>query len=276
MEGESNHFIGSINGLVCFRDDQDCIKLWNPSIRLTSRRSPPAFSEEMMSIPYNAFLGYDKVNDKYKVLAFEYVSQSRNMARLYTFGESDWTTIPDLPFGHPIWGERQTFVNGNLHWLVKSGDGSLKSMIISFDVEKETYGEVLLPPKLDGKIQDLDLHVSNNYLYVWQFSHKSRYVLWMMKQYGVRESWTKLMIIPRSFHISRSHNCEYNDPHLSPLCILENGVVVLRTTCSRSYLVMYDSKNGKFGRYCRITRSSLRWCRGIHHESLVSPPYVST
>ncbi|XP_057426581.1 F-box/kelch-repeat protein At3g23880-like [Lotus japonicus] len=290
MEGRHNNFISSINGLVCLRENK-CFRVWNPSIRLTSKRSP-AFSEEMLWIPYNAFFGYDKVNpynaffgydkvnDKYKVLTFGRVGRGRNirhMTRLYTFGESYWTTIQDLPFDPNNLCECQIFVNGNLHWLTNRRDGSLKLVIISFDVEKETYGEVLLPPKLDGKIRDLDLHVSNNYLYVWQFSHKSNYVLWLMKEYGVQESWTKLMIIPRkSFHISRSHICGYSDPLLSPLCILGNGVVVLRTTCSRSYLVMYVSKNGKFGCYCRITRSSHPWCGGIHHESLVSPPYVST
>ncbi|XP_057427300.1 uncharacterized protein LOC130720645 [Lotus japonicus] len=264
---------------------------------MSRRLSPPALLDEPIpnlgKITFtpqtqigiqNAFVGYDKVNDKYKVLAFGVevgYGIIKMVGRLYTFGESNWRTpIQDLPFGvasagwGSSWGSRQTLVNGNLHWLTAKGDGSGKWMISSLDVENETHGKLLLPPMLEDEVGRIDLAVSNSYLYVWQFSHKTLLVLWLMKDYGVQGSWTKVMTIPRKFHISRIPICRSNAPHhLNPLCILGNGLVVLRTPCSCSYLVTYDSKNGQFGRRCRIKRSSPRqWHGGIYHESLVSPP----
>ncbi|XP_057428221.1 F-box/kelch-repeat protein At3g23880-like [Lotus japonicus] len=215
------------------------------------------------------------VNDKYKVLAFGVGSGfSKFVPTLYTFGEreSNWRTmIQDLPFTSCIRGLRQTFVNGNLHWLIKSGHDSDKLVIISFDVEKETHGEVLLPPELEGGFWSLHLFVSNKHLYVGHRSYNTCFVLWLMKDYGVQESWTKVMTIPLN---SEYCICRCNATHhLRPLCIFENGVVVLRTTCSNSYLATYDSNNGKFKRhYCGNTRNQSKWCGGIYHESLVSPP----
>ncbi|XP_057426494.1 F-box/kelch-repeat protein At3g23880-like [Lotus japonicus] len=275
MEGKHNHFVGSINGLLCLRDVNCCFRLYNPSTKLVSRKSPAFPIEIKYLFPNNAFFGYDKVNDKYKVLAFGVdlgYHVFNLVARLYTFGESEsnWrTTIQDLSFGvNNIEGSRQTFVNGNLHWLTKRGHGSDKTVIISFDVDRETHGEVLLPLELEDIIWSLDLHVSNKFLYVSQYSHKTCLVLWLMKEYGVQESWTKVMTISLE-----SRYCRCNATHLSPLCILGNDVVVLRNACSCPYLVTYDSKNGQFGRRFRIERSSPRqWHGGVYHESLVPPP----
>ncbi|XP_057426489.1 F-box/kelch-repeat protein At3g23880-like [Lotus japonicus] len=278
MAEKYNHIVGSINGLLCLRDiNNGCFTLYNPSTKLVSRKSL-AFPKEISRhwIPNNAFFGYDKVNDKYKVLALGVDGAFKLSARLYTFGESEsnWRTMTqDLSFGaRSSWDSRQTFLNGNLHWLPRlgPGHGSDKLVIISFDVEKETHGEMLLPSELEGEIWSLDLHVFNKYLYVSQYSHKTRLVLWLMKEYGVQESWTKVMTIPLK---SRYRICRCDAPRLIPLSILGNGVVVLRTGCYCSYLVTYDSKNDQFGRRCRIKRSSpLQWHVGIYHESLVSPP----
>ena len=59
----------------------------------------------------------------------------------------------------------------------------------------------------------------------------------MMKEYGVRDSWTKLLMTP---HIS-IFRTQYLYPLFETLRISENGVVLLRT---RTNLLLYNSNDG--------------------------------
>ena len=54
-----------------------------------------------------------------------------------------------------------------------------------------------------------------------------------MKEYGIRESWTKLVVIPY-----------INDPLFTPSCISKNGEVLLSIGW---FLVLYYPKDGSFG-----------------------------
>jgi len=96
-------------------------------------------------------------------------------------------------------------VSATLNWIVnKYGlNSSSEKVILSCDLEKETYREVLLPQHDSDNVCKPMLHVSSNCISVF-FEHyqKTHSVVWMMKEYGVVESWTKLMTIPQDKLIS--------------------------------------------------------------------------
>ncbi|XP_058214318.1 uncharacterized protein LOC131325860 [Rhododendron vialii] len=57
-----------------------------------------------------------------------------------------------------------------------------------------------------------------------------------MKEYGIRDSWTKLAVVP---YVTRVSNLQYT----LPFSIFKNGEVLLYT---RKHLVRYNPKDGTF------------------------------
>ncbi|XP_057426534.1 F-box protein CPR1-like [Lotus japonicus] len=208
--------------------------------------------------------GYDQVNNKYKVLiTYDFIT------KLHTFGTKSWTTIQTFPPCEPPlhwWDRVGKFVSsgsGTLNWLVGERD-----RIISFDLEKETYGEVLLPlaHHVDRDLPN-NIEVLNNCLCLC-YLNDMHCVLWLMNMYGIQESWTKLILIPR---------CKIPGPigvflHIRPLCISENGLVLMEVDYDRLYLqlVTYNALNGKLD-YPKIMRPGSWHYMHIYHESSVSP-----
>ncbi|XP_057426497.1 F-box/kelch-repeat protein At3g23880-like [Lotus japonicus] len=249
VEPQTYYFIvGSCNGLICLSNCDGYFILWNPSTRWASRRLPYAPLVYERHLNLHLGFGYDQVNNKYKVLIITCGLPNLSETRVHTFGTNSWTTVqnPSCAFR---WSEMSgKFVSGALNWLAKKGD-----VIISFDLEKETYGEVLLPPQMNGD----SLAVLSNCLCVCCFSGKADYVVWMMKRYGIHESWTKLWtLIPHE-------NCI-----LRPLCISKNGIFLAKGSNLR--LVMYNPNTRTFN-YPYIEGRFWEGDINIYHESLVSP-----
>jgi len=96
---------------------------------------------------YRGF-GYDHLNDKYKVLV-GVDTYSGFVTKIYTFGENSWKTLRNFPVDpHRYLGK---FVSGTLNWIFsKDGVDFNKEAILSFDLVKETYREMLLPQYDDG------------------------------------------------------------------------------------------------------------------------------
>ncbi|KAL6499677.1 hypothetical protein OROGR_027587 [Orobanche gracilis] len=262
VEDRYGLIIGSCNGLVCLCDDLGFFKLRNPFTRLASKRSPPL---DVTNQPITMYgFGYDQVNNKYKVLiTYDFIT------KLHTFGTKSWTTIQGVPPCAPPqhwWDRVGKSVSSTLNWLVQERD-----RIISFDLEKETYGEVLLP--LPHHMEDhadlpCNLEVLNNCLCLC-YLNDIRCVLWLMNMYGIQESWTKLILIPC---------CKIPRPivgslRIRPLCISENGLVLMEVDSNRRklQLVIYNALNDKLD-YPEIMRpGSWHDYMHIYHESSVSP-----
>ncbi|KAL2332831.1 hypothetical protein Fmac_014044 [Flemingia macrophylla] len=88
----------------------------------------------------------------------------------------------------------------------------------------KTYCDVLFPDGVGDNIGNPRLFVLNNCLTVSLFdSKKDIWVLWQMKEYGVQDSWTRLMVIP---HI-----------------VQEDGVLLIKT---RSRLALYNPNDGRW------------------------------
>ncbi|GJR03808.1 PHD finger protein ALFIN-LIKE 4-like protein [Tanacetum coccineum] len=147
------------------------------------------------------------------------------------------------------------FTNGTLHWATGDDSSPHSWKIVSLDLANETYGEVLQPeyPKGDGY---LDLGVAGEWLCVLHDYCQSPVMdVWVMKVYGVKDSWTKLASIP--YHDHSWGLIWY------PLCISKDAKLLLQFGLQ---LLIYDSKDSSSS---VIENKYYDAC--IVVESLVSP-----
>lgn len=86
---------------------------------------------------------------------------------------------------------------------------------ISLNMKTEMYGEIPLPESEIG-LEDLSVGLLRECLCVF-YDYKKHLDVWMMKQYGVRESWTKLVCI-----------MDIQNETPVPLCALESGLIVIK------------------------------------------------
>ncbi|GAU49141.1 hypothetical protein TSUD_191430 [Trifolium subterraneum] len=268
------YMLGSCNGLLClFDEDQWSVIMYNPaSIGLKSKCSPKFNPLPDWVILYYGF-GYDYVNNKYKLLAVveNYDSSDddedfgESLTKIYTFGENSWRTIQDLPYT-PLTQYLGKYVSGTLNWI---GRKLKRCMIISFDLDKETYRDVLLPqnvPDCDFMCRP-SLCVLNDSLCLC-YVNKTHLVAWLMKEYGVVDSWTKLLNIPREKLSFLNSIKQYSIIDL--LFISENGIVLLMVS---SQFFLYNLNSGVLD-HPLITINIVfdpRLYPQIYCENLISP-----
>ncbi|XP_075674267.1 F-box/kelch-repeat protein At3g06240-like [Castanea sativa] len=93
------------------------------------------------------------------------------------------------------------FFNGALHTVAIT---SRHHFILPFDVNDESFREIMLPPNhLDGvRVNFAELAVFKGSLAVFVFVHGRRDILchiWVMEEYGVAESWTRKYLVPKNW-----------------------------------------------------------------------------
>ncbi|XP_058216960.1 F-box/kelch-repeat protein At3g23880-like [Rhododendron vialii] len=225
--------LGDCDGLMCIKSK--CILfLWNPSTRkskkLPSLNLPPAH------VVLDGFgLGYDASIDDYKVVLMLKDWRSIGIAlevKVYTLRTDSWRRIGDFPHDRPYYRLLPgVFLNGALHWKLDSN-----RLIVSLDLAKETYGEFLEPEYQYGCSYEMLCAFSGCLCVLYHDYHRNCADLWVLKEYGIRESWTKLVVVP--YVTSPSY---FN--FTIPVCILKNGEVLLKT---HKHLVRYNPKVGTF------------------------------
>ncbi|PWA98978.1 F-box associated interaction domain-containing protein [Artemisia annua] len=190
------NLIGSCNGLLCIVQWDNSF-LYNPSTRIYKR------------LPYSGLsagagysFGYDESSDDYKVVG---LSCDNKVAKIYSLKTGRWKDMNDVPYISPLC-HSGTFSNGAFHWMVLEMVRKERvpffrvTNIVSFDLATETFGEVS-PPRLYGDKYDrgilfTKLTTLGEWLCVIVHYGGSRAHLWVMKVYGVKDSWTKLVSIP--------------------------------------------------------------------------------
>jgi F-box interacting protein len=256
--------VGSCNGFLCFAIKGDCVLLWNPSIKV-SKKSPPLGNNWRPGCFTSFGLGYDHKNDDYKVVAVfcdpnEFFSESK--VKIFSMNTNTWRKIHDFPHGvSPYQNSSGKFVSGTLNWASNYSIGSSSFwIIVCLDLEKETYREVLPPDYEKEECSTPSLCVLKGCLCMNYDYKKSDFVVWLMKDYGVRESWIKLLTIP---YLPNPEDFSYSGPY----CISENGEVLLMFEFD---LILYDPRDNSF-RYPRIEGGKGWFDAEVYVESLVSP-----
>ncbi|XP_060201553.1 F-box/kelch-repeat protein At3g23880-like isoform X2 [Lycium barbarum] len=242
--------------------------LWNPSTRESIELPHP----ESPLIDCVWGLGYDATSDDYKVVAINLKAYGHRV-EILSLKSGSWRRIGSYPTGvHCVSGFKDCgmdylpFVHGAFHWLGRSPHYT----IVSFNISNEVYGEIPLLERLRNMsnklIIDHGVSVLGGMLCLYStyiHHHMRTFELWVMKDYGVKESWTELITIrnPNLFYSAR------------PKHLFADGEVLLR--CQRTGscgTVFRTTSRGPFGLWphCDIVKFAI-----VYTESLISPKLLT-
>lgn len=153
--------------------------------------------------------GYDTSCDDYVVVAISRTGNPRpgyglkkddGGVYVYMLKTSKWKKVGVSPFNHKLaMPSSGYFVEGSLHWLAKYvNDFDSRILIISaFNVANKEFSQVPVPHGvLDITFSNFSsLGVLKGCLCVINIDDSFSTGLWVMKEYGVVESWIKLSIV---------------------------------------------------------------------------------
>ncbi|XP_059635847.1 F-box/kelch-repeat protein At3g06240-like [Cornus florida] len=158
-------------------------------------------TKEVIRLPYSPFskthyasrgLGYDASLDDYKVVQISPPSPNDGgeiITSLYSLKSNSWRKIQEFPYWIKF-SHSGVFLNGNLHWFNYD-----RKKMVSFSLADEKYGDVPLPDVnniLETSLINPGLiGVVGGCLYFVSKTNWRGITFWVMKEYNVRESWTK-------------------------------------------------------------------------------------
>ena len=196
---------GFCNGIFCLHNYcDDRIYLWNPSIKKYKRLAYTALTFKTVFPHFKHGLAYHSQNNDFKILRIlcSYgTSMVLPQALVYTLSTDSWRRvvvpegsltqsiglIPEIPI---------IFFNGALHCIANTTEDD--SFILCFDVNDERFREILLPAN-DFRVKHKRLVVIKGSLalvcYGKDLNEESdKCCIWVMREYGVVESWTRSTI----------------------------------------------------------------------------------
>ncbi|KAJ9553809.1 hypothetical protein OSB04_017854 [Centaurea solstitialis] len=223
-------FLGSVNGLICYGfrtyPNDYLIQIWNPSLSAVLTLPPfnglDWFLIDDSTHEFHFRFGYDPKTDDYKLVKFmsymlppadpidysypdiiqarRYFLNDRNDVKeveVYSMRNGSWKLIENRLPSHVIRITDEDVVcadghDGILHWI-GSVNGN-KQTIVTFDLGVETFGEICLSNSVILERDWNGLGFYSGRLCVMSCKKGYEYEVWVMNEYGVAESWTKLRI----------------------------------------------------------------------------------
>ncbi|AES88432.1 putative F-box domain, galactose oxidase/kelch, beta-propeller, F-box associated interaction [Medicago truncatula] len=262
--------VASCNGILCIADLYQTssihVLLWNPSIR--KFKELPLLEKaigHVINLTSGFGFGYDSSTDNYKVVVvlgytvldnnLNYVNKTDMM--VHTLGTNFWKSIQECPFGDVCTKQYVIFVSGTINWLTSIDKYRQSALfIVSFDLEKEFCRKVLPPDDEGVDVSNLTLGVLRDFLCIISGND-----VWVMKEYGIQESWTKLFTLSNMQDPSKSYML------FKVLYTFEDDKVLLQCIGNGKWiLVVYDLINGTF----KLTKFECNFLE-VCVESLISP-----
>ncbi|KAB1208693.1 hypothetical protein CJ030_MR6G006735 [Morella rubra] len=256
--------VGSCNGLLCLSDSlySDAIYIYNPFTRdyLVLPKSMQYCNQEVVF-----GFGFHPTTKEYKVIKIIYyrkedrgyrrafrLTNTNSEVQIFTLGCSNWRSMGKVAY-HLLQPLSQVLVNGRLHWVTRPRRYSPRRSIISFDLADEQFQEVPTPDCNTLNRRKYHLVVLGGCLSAAVYCNYGKLEIWVMREYGVKESWIKKLnignYVPKglekdvnqSFKISKIIT---KGRFVRVLCLLKNAEILLEYK-SRA-LVAYDPVSGKF------------------------------
>ncbi|KAF1871926.1 hypothetical protein Lal_00012143 [Lupinus albus] len=231
----------SCNGLICLvhafpkklRGDEFhkySVRLWNPVTKLFSKRS----AKLLVKVEGRAFdsaefgLWYDNLTETYKVVAVlvdngaSVENLERTEVRVYEFGDNDdcWRKIQAAS------RQKMCEWHYNSHYEWDSDTITIDQLVIvSLDLSKERYTQFSLPRGFD-EVSLVEPHVTvlmDCLCFSYDYK-RTHFVVWQMKEFGVEQSWTRMLL----------------------LCLSENGNVLLLSESNKQpQAILYNHKDNR-------------------------------
>ncbi|KAK6120761.1 hypothetical protein DH2020_045489 [Rehmannia glutinosa] len=185
-------FVGSCDGLVCrYNRTQGIIHLSNPAIRKTA-----CIPTKRPLYLINCFwFGRGDSDDEYKLIIGN--TSHMHLIRPY-IDNGSWKSTQKIQKTYRYFERIGTLYNGTVHWPVNGSYALSSCTILSYDLQQETIGEIPGPPMIRQTHHSFTIGEVIGCLSAMLLNNKF-YEIWVMKEYGIRESWTKLMILPFQF-----------------------------------------------------------------------------
>ncbi|KAJ6948410.1 hypothetical protein NC651_002678 [Populus alba x Populus x berolinensis] len=217
-----SNIVGSCDGVFCLLDRDfvynDRAALWNPSIRKTvSIPRPNVTFTSHGSFVNSLGFGFDSISNDYKLVRVVYLQDCSfgfdevpPLVEVYSMRRGCWRMITnDLKY---VIREQSpcAFLNGTCHWF---GYDSMerdepRHAAVAFNLGDEVFVQMAVPDCLlwdhfiDISFTVLDGMLSLVPCKKW-LSGVTPTSVWVMKEYGVGESWTKLFNIEHLEGIER-------------------------------------------------------------------------
>ncbi|CAN4076291.1 unnamed protein product [Withania somnifera] len=260
--------LGSCNGLICLTTDSFELMLLNPCTGKFNVFPDSIIQYEVGDGSYYVRygFGYDASSKDYKAVKIFSLPQSDegrhvNMVNVFSLKSNSWSAIQGFDSGH-INGIVGVFANGALHWAgCLCHVSGASSEIVTLDLATERCRKIALP-SYDGGGGRWTLGESRGRLIACCNYEPNTADMWVMKEYGVERSWTKLVTISSPGFDHRVN--------VLPLFVAENGDEVLVKLGTE--LTLYNSRNASFKRLANyVSGDFLQVQVTTYLESLTSP-----
>uniref|UniRef100_A0A2N9FYF7 F-box domain-containing protein n=1 Tax=Fagus sylvatica TaxID=28930 RepID=A0A2N9FYF7_FAGSY len=206
--------VGTCNSMICLSHNTslcfDEYFLWNPCVRkfvkLPSPNGTLLSSHVGMETRVYMGFGFDSKNNDYKVVRVLFhiqtdIPEYQCEVEVYSLSTGEWRMVTvSLPncdlFLHT---KPKGSVNGALHWLAyrHTDDRNIHCFILAFDLGDEVFREIVLP-EIMGFGDGANISVYGNsiaFFLMKECLNVRRQIIWVMKEYGVVSSWTKVLTI---------------------------------------------------------------------------------
>ncbi|KAJ7946551.1 putative F-box family protein [Quillaja saponaria] len=210
--------LGSCNGFVCLDSNKgyaltqtptngEELVLWNPSIR--KHWMLPLPPKDFQQNPdskfkfsgYSRGFGYDSIHDDYKLVwVLVWKSQMNDYVYncqilVYSLKNDIWRKVEfqDRAFAPKTY--KGVFFGGAIHWFNNITYERKRKYIVAFDVVAEEIRFLTLMEEADQE-HSMGLGVLGECLSATVYNDYTRnFDIWVMKEYGVKSSWTKLVSV---------------------------------------------------------------------------------
>ncbi|PON72141.1 F-box domain containing protein [Trema orientale] len=232
-------------------------------------------------------LGYDALTDDFKVVSLngclrrirdDYFKRGK-LVEVYSLRSDCWKTLemPDLFSGHDYHGSSSStqmitdsynsccslVVNGSIHWLIHYGRRERVTLplyaelyldhvgIVAFDMSTEVFSLIDSPaPSLEDGFKASNVHSMcdwSGHLSLLTLEGSSPIEIWVMKQYGVSDSWTKHFSV--DFSNLPVPPSVQSFQYINPIALYNNGDLLVQFEYRGSFY-RYDRKRNSIEYLC--------------------------
>ncbi|KAF3652832.1 hypothetical protein FXO38_15909 [Capsicum annuum] len=175
----------SVNGLICIEVVDIGLFIWYPTIRkykTLADHGTELNDDDTCSYGF----GYDEVHDDYKVVGLFFIDNGDYpydvTVKIYSLKSDSWRQIDGF-LSADLASDFAKSVYGKIHWMTSEGE------IIFIDLVDEKWATLNHP--FYGEDLRLKLGVFGSDLSIFTSSAE----LWVLKKYGVEESWENILTI---------------------------------------------------------------------------------